>query len=315
MIMSVLQTCYRPHKSPAFRLLAIVVALGFLAFMVTPQTLAAKTKDQTATPMLWQITDTDSTIYLLGSIHVLRPGTSWQTPLIASAFASSQAVWFEVPDLDNQAQAQAAMIKYGLTQKPELTSGMTVAQVKRLTEALKRHGLDIGTMMRFKPWVVAFIMTQKIIADAGFEADLGVDMQLYLAAKTKGKKISGFETFDQQLSLFGRLSEASNRQFLLQTLKDDDATGRAKLAALSQAWLKGNETYLIKELIQATKKDDPALYKALIVNRNKAWAPEIETILSGSGTTLIVAGAGHFIGPDGLPALLSARGIKIMRVQ
>ena len=36
---------------------------------------------------MWVVKDDNSTIYLLGTIHILRPDTVWQTPKIKSAVA------------------------------------------------------------------------------------------------------------------------------------------------------------------------------------------------------------------------------------
>jgi uncharacterized protein YbaP (TraB family) len=53
------------------------------------------------------------------------------------------------------------------------------------------------------------------------------------------------------------------------------------------------------------------LYERLLAGRNRRWTEQILERLAGSGTTVIVVGAGHLTGPDGVPALLRARGLAI----
>jgi uncharacterized protein YbaP (TraB family) len=63
-------------------------------------------------------------------------------------------------------------------------------------------------------------------------------------------------------------------------------------------------------------KETPESYRLMIVNRNNDWLPQIAQKLDGakSGNTLIVVGAAHLIGPDGLVEKLKAKGYKVERI-
>jgi uncharacterized protein YbaP (TraB family) len=62
--------------------------------------------------------------------------------------------------------------------------------------------------------------------------------------------------------------------------------------------------------------DNPSLYEVLLKRRNLAWADKLTAEMDrASGTELVNVGALHMVGPDGLPALLAARGFKVERVQ
>ena len=55
----------------------------------------------------------------------------------------------------------------------------------------------------------------------------------------------------------------------------------------------------------------PRAYRALITDRNRRWALEIERRLKRRGTIVVVVGVGHLIGPDGLPSVFRAAGLKV----
>ena len=56
----------------------------------------------------------------------------------------------------------------------------------------------------------------------------------------------------------------------------------------------------------------PASYRRLIIDRNARWARVLAHIAREStGVTVVVVGAGHLVGPAGVPSLLRARGLRV----
>jgi uncharacterized protein YbaP (TraB family) len=49
------------------------------------------------------------------------------------------------------------------------------------------------------------------------------------------------------------------------------------------------------------------------VRRNQRWAGQIEALLDDDRDYLVVVGALHLVGPDGLPNLLRDRGLTVTR--
>jgi uncharacterized protein YbaP (TraB family) len=63
------------------------------------------------------------------------------------------------------------------------------------------------------------------------------------------------------------------------------------------------------------KQDYPALYRRINIERNDAWMPELERRLARKGSdTLVVVGALHLLGEDGVVEKLRARGYKVERI-
>ena len=53
----------------------------------------------------------------------------------------------------------------------------------------------------------------------------------------------------------------------------------------------------------------PELYRTLVVDRNEAWVKTIKSLTSKEDDYLVVVGALHLVGEDGVPTLLSEIGI------
>jgi hypothetical protein len=56
------------------------------------------------------------------------------------------------------------------------------------------------------------------------------------------------------------------------------------------------------------------MFERLLVERNRNWLPKLEALFSRSGRAFVVVGAAHLVGPDGLIALLKAKGYQVEQV-
>ncbi len=264
-------------------------------------------------PELWVAHGPQGTLYLLGSFHLLRPGAQWEDARINKALNSADHVWFELTDFDDMALAQQIFVKYGLYDTPELSQHLDKKELDHLGTALGRHGMTIDQVQRLKPWAAALLLAQKELADDGFDGAQGVDLTLYHKALAAKKDVKGFETLDFQMGLLAHLDDHDGTSFLDETLDDDDE-GTAKMSQLADAWLHGNEAALTADSVTEMKTDYPALYQKMLVDRNNSWLPRIEDMARAKGTTLVVVGAGHLVGPDGVVARLRAAGFDVQRV-
>ena len=264
-------------------------------------------------PEMWVAHGPQGTLYLLGSFHLLRAGASWEDSRIDDALAKADHVWFELTDFDDMALAQQVFVKYGLYASPELSQHLDTKALDRLTAALSRHGMTLDQVQRLKPWAVALLLAQKELADAGFDGAQGVDLTLFHKALAAKKDVEGFENLDFQMSFLAHLDDRDGTTFLDETLDDDDE-GAAKMGQLADAWLHQDEKALEADSVTEMKSDYPALYQKVLVDRNTSWLPRIEDMIRAKGTTLVVVGAGHLIGPDGVVARLRAAGFDVRRL-
>ena len=292
------------------------LALGAAAlFVAATGALPHPARAETAHPALWAVKDADSTIYLFGTIHVMKDGVDWFSPDLHKRFDSAGELWLEVPDLDNQVGAMQAMQKYGFNRPGDLmTKGLAEADIKKIDALAAPYGLSSAAMQPFRKWVVGLLITMKKIEALGYDAKVGVDLTLLQTARAANKPVHGFETLDQQMQLLAPPSEEDDLASLRQALKDAD-TLETDLPPLLKAWQEGDEATLVRDMVERMKTDDPKVYQRLIVQRNAAWEPQVEAILKGKGTVFIAVGAGHLVGPDSLIAMLRAHGIKVERME
>ena len=299
------------HKAAGLALGAAALGAAFLAPLPCPA--RAQPAAEAGHPLMWVVHGPQGTLYLLGSFHLLQPAAQWEDGRIDDALASADHVWFELTGFDDQALAMQAFQKYGFYTAPELSKHLDADTTKRLSDALTRHGMSLDKVQAFKPWAVAIVLADKELADDGFDGGQGVDLTLYHKALAAGKDVEGFETMDLQMGILAHVDDDDGLSLLKETLQDDD-DGPAKMAELAQAWLHGDEPALVKDAVTEMKSDYPELYKRVLVDRNISWEPRIEDMARAKGTSLIVVGAGHLIGPDGVVAHLRADGFTVDRV-
>jgi hypothetical protein len=270
-----------------------------------------------AQPAMWVIKDADSTIYLLGTVHVLKPDMQWETPRLNAAIAASDTLWQELPTSDPAAlvgELLPVMVKHGYSQDTKLTNLLSPAEMKTLDAAAKLAGLSGAALNRMRPWNAALNISNAAVVRAGFDPMSGVDGQIERKFKTRGIKPNGFESAEQQIMIFATMEEEEELSFLRETLKEYQ-NASTEVEKLVSGWAAGDVEALNAMFVGEAKAEGGAFYDELFTNRNRNWTSRIETMLAGKGVTFIAVGAGHLIGEDSVIAMLAAKGVKAERYQ
>ncbi len=284
---------------------------GFAALAVLAAT-ALAAFPAAADPALWVIRDKDSTLYLLGTVHVLKPETVWRTPAIDAALKEADALWVEV-DTDDTAAMGGLVRQYGLDPARPLSSKLDAGQKARLDTAAASLGVTGADFEPLRPWLAGLQLSVGPLVKAGYDPASGVEAKLKTAARETGKPVYTLETLQQQISLFADLPPAVELAFLMSALDEMDS-GPAMLDALVAAWSAGDVEALDRLMVADMAAQYPALHDALLVRRNKAWAGQIQTLLDGKGVAVIAVGAAHLVGEDSVQVQLAARGITVERL-
>lgn len=264
-------------------------------------------------PALWVIKDADSTIYLFGTVHVLRPTTAWGSPTVDAAFDSADTIWFEITNPDDQAAALPLIQRYGLSPDRPLSSLLTPAELAKLDEAAGSIGGSAAAFDPMRPWLVALSLSISPLLKAGYDPNSGVELVLRARAEAAGKPVKGLETLEEQIGILAGFPEETQLAFLRQTLEGyDEAT--TQLDGLVAAWALGDVAG-IERLGVDEMAAEPAIYDAMLTRRNANWAGQIETMLQGSGTAFIAVGSAHLAGDDSVQVFLGRRGVTVERVQ
>ena len=267
-----------------------------------------------AEPALWAIRGDRATIYLFGTIHMLRPGMDWESRKITKAFGDSSDVWLELIDDDAPALGPLVM-QLGFDAAHPLSSRLSAAEFAKLDAAAKALGLSGGaqTLDTMRPWQAALDLTILPVQQAGYHPTQGADQVLKRQAAAAGKKLHGLETAEKQLHFFADLPPAQENLILESTLDEIDE-GPAKIEESVTAWLAGDVGDFDKLFLEFREPKYRPLYKVLLIDRNQAWAKQIASMVkTGSGTSFIAVGAGHLAGPDSLIVALERQGVTVER--
>lgn len=264
-----------------------------------------------AKPPLWIIRDADSTIVLFGSVHALPQGLDWQPAELRSALAEADDLWFEILN-DPATQQRAAQLSARLGLLPagqKLSSRLAPKTLSQLERVAARLSIPMARLEAYRPWMAEVLIAVTYVERQGATGDHGVEDQIAAQAPARAVR-KALETPEQQLQLLASGSEREQIASLKVTLDEIENDPKA-FDDLIAAWLAGDSAVLIRDQIEPLRRATPALYRKLLRDRNTAWTRQILDRLQGSGRTVMVVGAGHLIGRDGVPAMLRARGVKV----
>ena len=263
-------------------------------------------------PALWVVKDADSTIYLFGTIHVLRPETHWESAKVTAAFNSASDIWFEISNPDDVAALVPLIRQHGVSPATPLSSLLTPAELGELNAAAAVLGISGAQMDIFRPWYAGLTLSLAPLKKAGYDPNSGVELIFKARAEAAGKPVHGFETLDKQVLTLANLPQDIQLEFLRSTLKAVDDAG-TELDALVDAWTAGDVAALDRVTNDDMKTEAPDIYKALLTDRNRGFAQQIQTLLAGSGTAFVAIGAAHLAGSDSVQSMLATRGIEVER--
>ena len=264
---------------------------------------------------VWVARSSKSTVYLAGSFHILRASDYPLPAEFLRAYKDSRKIIFEVPPGETRSPEymkkflSLAIYNDGTTLKEHITT----AAYAKAESFCKERNYPLEQYQFFKPTFLVMTLTVSEMNNIGADPQKGIDNFFKEKAMQDGKALGSLETVDQQLSLLTSMDASLGSDQILESIGELKQM-EVMLGELLAVWKKGDEAKMeglyIKDL-----KLYPKLYQTLIVDRNNKWARNIEEYLNGQGNTMVVVGAAHLIGADGLVNLLRKRGYKVVKLQ
>jgi uncharacterized protein len=291
--------------------LGAVISFAIAYAVAAPRPLAATRS------FLWKASKGQGIVYLVGSVHMLSADFYPLAPALETAFKDSDLL-VEEADLSEMLSPttqfsllQRGMLPAGQT-LDKVVSPATLALVNAHATALTAGIGGVDAVKQFKPWFLAMTLEAMEWQKAGFDPQLGLDKHFYDRAQSEGKAVQGLETTEFQISLFDSMTADQQERFLTETLKDLQKE-TATVGKLASAWKAGDVASVEKFVLQDLQSD-PLVYQRLLVGRNRAWLPKIEALFGRTRPAFVVVGAAHLVGPDGLVAMLKARGYQLTQL-
>jgi uncharacterized protein len=264
---------------------------------------------------VWVASSTKATVYLAGSFHMLRASDYPLPAEFFRAYNDSRKIIFEVPPGETESPEymgkflSMAIYNDGTTLKEHITTA-AYAKAERFC---KERNYPLEQYQFFKPTFLVMTLTVSEMNKIGADPQKGIDYFFKDKAMQDGKATGSLETVDQQLSLLTSMDANLGSDQILESIEELKQLG-VMLGEYLAIWRKGDEAKM-EELYIKDLKLYPKLYQTLIVDRNNKWVRNIEGYLNGSGNTMVVVGAAHLVGADGLVNLLRKRGYKVVKLQ
>jgi uncharacterized protein YbaP (TraB family) len=216
--------------------------------------------------------------------------------------------------LDPAQMAKTVAAKAMFAGDMTLEKAVTPETWKELNRAMEKFGMPAKLVEQQKPWFASMTLTSLALRRYGFKEDLGIDD--YFMRQALGKKpIMELETFQRQLDFLDGFSAADQEEMLKETFQDLDK-GRKFLDEMLKAWRMGDAQKidaLMNEELRNGSDAGERMYQVLVVQRNKAMADKLDNLLKRGGVYFVVLGSAHFVGEDGIVALLRAKGYQVQQ--
>jgi len=287
------------------------LSLFFFAVSAVFQPVAAQQPATAARLPLWKIEGKRCTVHLLGSVHFLKKEHYPLAAPIEAAFARAKVAVFET-DLEAVEKPEMQMnllSKAALPPGEVLSTHLSPKLYERLAQQLKESGLPVDAVKNLKPGMVAMTIAIVEMQKLGLDPKLGLDQHFYDRARKAGKEVIGLEEAQFQVDLITGFSKEEGEAILDSTLKDI-LTLKVELGKLLKSWQTG-DMKTVAGLLNQALEEHPALYKRLLVDRNKSWVPRIEELVRGDKDAIVIVGAAHLAGKQSVIEMLEKNGLKV----
>ncbi|MBL7002467.1 MAG: TraB/GumN family protein [Gammaproteobacteria bacterium] len=264
---------------------------------------------------VWKLSHGDRCLYLGGTIHLLGKQDYPLPEVFKRAYQQSSVIVFET----DMQKAKTPEFQQLMTQKLVFSNGQTIKDVidnktfKRLADYAQANGIAIANLMPLKPGLLVMVLTISELQRLGI-ANAGVDEFYHQKALSDHKQTDFLETIEEQLQFFVNMGKGNESEFVNYSLSDlKDMSGF--MGQMKQAWRQGDNQLLGEIALVSWKEEFPQLYEEMLVKRNNNWMPKIEKMLTTDAVEMVLVGALHLVGEDGVIAQLKARGYQVVQMQ
>jgi uncharacterized protein YbaP (TraB family) len=291
---------------------ASLAAVLFVTLSAPPLTRAQPVSAAAATRhSLWKVEGKRNKVYLLGSVHALKPENYPLAAPIESAFTNAQVVVLETEQeaLEKPAVQQKIFSQGRLPEGETLSKQLSEPVYKRFAEQMKQSGFPAEMFDQLKPPLAMMTLVVLEMQKLGLDPEYGLDKHFANRARKDGKEIVPLETADFQVGLLTGFTKEEGEALVKTTLAD---LGKMKteLPELVKAWETG-DTAKLEKLLNQAMEEEPVIFKRLVTDRNRSWLPKLQELAGGEKNVIVIVGAGHLVGKEGVVEMLRKTGLRI----
>jgi uncharacterized protein YbaP (TraB family) len=273
--------------------------------------------------ILWKVSDSNSCVYLLGSVHFADSSFYPLDSAITVAFEHSDELGVEL-DMGDTAVIQKIIelsAQRGLLPEGESLDRILPADVQNSLDSLcMAWYIPLGTFNRYKPWAAAMTLSSVAIGRKGLNPIYGIDVYFLRAASERGMPILSLETVEDQVNALtgeGTLDSLSI-YYVKSTLRDMPLLD-SSITMMVRAWKTGDVAMFRGAMELESQPEDAMdsllseeLNERIYTSRNRKMAEKVEGLLASDRKVFIVVGAAHLVGKDeNVIDLLRAKGFTV----
>lgn len=263
---------------------------------------------------VWRLTYADKQLYLGGTLHILS-AQDYPLPVeFAQAYEASDKLVLEadIRQMQEPAFIQEMMALMTLPAGQSLADKLSAATLNRLSQYLTGKGMQLEPLLHYKAAMLALMLTKMEMQQQGLDQQ-GVDMHFLARAENDQKPLGFLESAMQQMRYLAEMGVGQEDELIVYTL-DDMQSLPQMLEELRSAWRNGDLGALEADGINPMRETHPQLYQSLLKARNDQWVPQLLSMLEDKPVELVLVGALHLAGDDGLLAQLSRQGVKVEKL-
>jgi uncharacterized protein len=284
---------------------------ALVALLAVPIALAAGTSSASEAvqyPLL-EIKAGSGLVYLLG--HTPPRPKDWSDSRIEGLLRTCGTLWIETNQTAS-VNVKDLMQRYGIDPNKPLNSWLTPSDRERLSQAAKIADVPEDALQPFRPWLAGQSLEGAFFGAEGMNGRNAYQVLVSEATEAGIPISSEFATKEDAARWFGDLPPEQEVQYLRYTL-DEILTGHDENQRIYADWAAGKDDRAA-DSVAKLKRLYPELYRSLTVSRNRAWVPQIRSMLTQPKPTMVVVGLYHLVGPDSIQAQLRASGLRVKRI-
>jgi len=260
---------------------------------------------------VWKITKGRGTLYIGGTCSLLRSADFPLPQEFDQAFRNSDQVYLET----DFGQVQSPKMQEAIAAQSVYPDGTTLESLlapetwKSVQASCTVAGIPADNLKKVRPWRCASMLTALGLQRMDWSRQ-SADQYYYQKAFSAGKTVGRLETAEQHLDYLAHLGIGHENQ-LIQYSLNDISKSPEKSDQLVRAWKTGDLAKVDELSLREMREQYPVVYQELIVSRNTALLPQLESLLDSRKSKLVLVNIDNLAGADGLLAQLREQGYTI----
>lgn len=273
----------------------------------------------------WKVSDENSSVWLLGSIHLADSTLYPLAPVIDSAFARADELAVEINMNDEEVVKEVGeqSAAQGLLAEGTLRDLLPEDMWNTVDSLCAAWNIPMEMIEKARPWLAATTLSSYAFMQAGLNPEYGIDYVFLDRAAMDGKAIVGLETAEEQISALADTTESDSAGvYYLRTTLREISGFQDLIANLMRAWKTGDDD-LLRSLLDDGDDEDSlsqdSKYKdeyeqRIYLNRNAKMAESIAGFLREDRNVFVVVGVAHLaLEKNSVIDALRKSGFKIER--